>query len=77
MGRKKISSSDLIWLFHQRLKDYEDHPFHGISLAVIPTGKGGWDVITPQRLPKREPDLGIRVSAIAKQLKKLYTLAND
>jgi hypothetical protein len=52
----------------QKLKEYSDHPFHGIALAIIRGGKGEWGVITQRRLPKREPNLAKRVRAIEKQL---------
>ena len=74
MGRKRMSSLDLIWIFHERLKEYDDHPFHGVALAVIPTGNGDWTVAMPRKLPKREPDIGTRVGEIEKQLKKQYSL---
>jgi len=80
MGRKRISSSDLIWMFHERLRAYGDHPFHGIALAVIRSGNGDWEVITPKKLPSRilrKPDIATRISAIEKQLRKQYTLAAE
>jgi hypothetical protein len=72
---KKISSSDLIWMFHERLKEYDDHPFNGISLAIIPRGTSDWEVVAQRRLPKRKPDMATRISTIEKQLRKQYTLA--
>jgi hypothetical protein len=75
MARKRISSSDLIWIFHERLKEYDDHPFTGISLAVVPTGSGDWSVVMSRKMPSRKPDMATRIGAIAKQLQKQYTLA--
>ncbi|MDO8293391.1 MAG: hypothetical protein Q7T29_11095 [Gallionella sp.] len=40
MARKKISSTNLIWLFHEKLKDFDDYPLHGISIAIVPEDKG-------------------------------------
>ena len=77
MARKKILSSDLIWMFHEKLKEYDDHPFHGVPLAIVRGGNGSWSVVSPQRVPKREPDMKTRISAIEKQLQKLYTLAAE
>jgi hypothetical protein len=77
MARKCISCSDLIWMFHERLSMYPDNPFHGIALAVVPEGSGGWEVVTQKRLPtrvKRDPDLAARVRTIEKQLKQKYKL---
>src|SRR5713226_73816 len=36
MAKKKISSTDLIWIFHERLKAFDDHPLHGIPIAIVP-----------------------------------------
>lgn len=75
MARKRVSSSDLVWMFHERLKEYQDHPFHGISLAVIPGNNGEWIVVTQNRLPKREPAMVARIKKIEKQLRQEYVLA--
>jgi hypothetical protein len=77
MARRRISSSDLIWMFHERLKEYDDHPFTGVALAVIPIGNGEWAVAMTRRVPRRKPDMATRISAIEKQLQKQYTLAAE
>jgi hypothetical protein len=77
MARKKVSSSDLIWMFHQKLEEYSDHPFHGISLAIIRGGNGDWEVVTQKRLPKRDPDIASRIRAIEKGFRKQYTLVAE
>ena len=77
MARRRISSSDLIWMFHEKLVEYGDHPFRGISLAIIRGAKGDWEIVTQRKLPKREPDLTKRISTIKKQLQKQYTLAAE
>lgn len=75
--RKRISSADLIWMFHEKLKEYDDHPFSGVALAVIPDGNGDWTVAMQRRVPKRKPDMATRITAIEKQLQKQYTLAAE
>jgi hypothetical protein len=77
MARKRISSSNLIWMFHERLKEYEDHPFNGISLAIVPGINGEWTVVTQARVPKREPDLVSRIRKIEKKLRQEYMLAAE
>jgi hypothetical protein len=42
MSRKAISSTDLVWLFHQRLRESDDFPGLGISLAVVPAPDVGY-----------------------------------
>jgi hypothetical protein len=61
-------------MIHERLKEYDDNPFHGVSLAIVPSGGGEWTVVTQHKLPKREPDLATRISTIESQLRQQYTL---
>ena len=77
MAKKRISSSDLIWIIHERLKEYDDHPFNGVSFAVIPGSSGEWAVVTSKRVPKREPDMSVRIRKIEKQLRQEYMLAAE
>jgi hypothetical protein len=77
MARKRISSSDLIWILHERLKEYDDHPFHGVSLAVVPESNGDWTVVTQSRLPKRDPDLKVRLRSLERKLRQEYRLAAE
>jgi hypothetical protein len=77
MRRKTISNSDLIWMFHERLQEYGDHPFLGLALAIIRNGNGDWEVATQKKLPRRNPDLAKRLTAIEKELRKQYSLAAD
>ena len=77
MARKRVSSSDLIWIFHERLKEHDDHPFGGIAIAIIPSGDGEWSVAIPRRMPKRKPDMATRISIIEKQLQKQYLLTAE
>ena len=77
MATKAISSSDLIWIFHEKLKEYDDHPFFGVKLAVVPGGNGDWKVVTRRKLPSRKPDMAARISTIEKQLRKRYRLAAE
>jgi hypothetical protein len=77
MATKAISSSDLIWIFHEKLREYGDHPFHGIRLAVVRGDNGDWKVITQRKLPSRKPDMATRISTIERQLRKHYRLAAE
>jgi len=77
MARKRISSSDLVWMIHERLKEYGDHPFNGVSFAVIPGSKGDWTLVTQARVPKREPDMKVRIGKIEKPLRQEYMLTAE
>ena len=77
MAKKRISSSDLVWMFHEGLRAYNDHTYHGISLAIIRGEKGDWTVVTQRKLPKREPDMKVRIGKIEKKLRRQYSLAAE
>jgi hypothetical protein len=77
MATKAISSSDLIWIFHEKLREYGDHPINEIRLAIVRGDNGDWKVITQRKMPKRKPDMAIRISLIEKQLRRRYTLAAE
>ena len=75
MAKTKISSTDLIWIFHQKLQAFDDFPLHGIAIAIAPTENKGWKALTPQYYRKHGPRWAARIAAIEKQLRKEYTLA--
>ena len=77
MAKKRISNSDLIWAFHEKLRKYDDFSQYGISIGILHNGNGSWGVITERKLTKRKPDLAKRLSSIEKQLQKQYSLAAD
>ena len=77
MSRKRVSISDLIWMFHEKLREYGDNPFLGISLAIVRSGNGDWEVVAQRKLPRRKPDMATRLTAIEKELQKQYSLAAD
>jgi len=74
MAKKKISSTDLIWIFHERLKGFDDYPLHGISIAIVPVPSAGWTALTPKNLRLHRPLWENRVRAIEKELRKNYVL---
>jgi hypothetical protein len=76
MAKTKISSTDLVWIFHQELQAFDDFPLHGISIAIVPTADGGWEALTPSNVQARRPLWASRVEAIQKRLQKTYILAS-
>jgi hypothetical protein len=74
MAKKKISSTDLVWIFHQELQAFDDFPLHGISIAIVPTADAGWRALTPRNVQARRPLWASRVAAIQKRLQKTYIL---
>ena len=78
MARKRISGTDLIWMFHEELKEFGDYPLQGISLAILPQNKGEWTAVRPRNVRVRRAALwAARIDAIEKRLRKQYILAAD
>jgi hypothetical protein len=42
MAKKAISSTELIWIFHEKIKEFDDCPGLGLSIAIVPMPKVGW-----------------------------------
>jgi hypothetical protein len=78
MARTEISSTDLIALFSERLRDFSDCP-NGLAIAIVPTdaNNSGWTAVTNPGSRSRYPLCINRIEAIEKQLRKIYVLAKD
>lgn len=77
MAKKKVSSTDLIWQFHQKLRTFDDYPLHGISVALVPETKGDWRAITTRKVMRNRPVWVGRIQSIEKRLRKDYSLIAD
>jgi hypothetical protein len=77
MLRTKISSTDLNWIFQAKLKGFDDYPFHGIPIAIVPDPEHGWMAVMTQRDRKFRPEWVERIEVIQKQLQRSYALARD
>ena len=74
MAKKAISSTDLIWLFHERLREFHDFPQSGLSIAIVAAPDVGWTVLIDPRQQTRDPVRARRVRAIEKQFREMYAL---
>jgi hypothetical protein len=74
MAKNAISSTDLIWLFHERLRESHDYPQSGISIAIVPAPNVGWTVLIDPRQQTKHPIFARRVRAIQKQFREKYAL---
>ena len=77
MLRTKISSTDLNWIFQEKLKSFDDYPFHGIPIAIVPDSEHGWMAVMTQRDRKFRPQWIERIEVIQKDLQRAYVLARD
>jgi hypothetical protein len=74
MAKKAISSTDLIWLFHERLREFHDYPQSGLSIAIVPAPDVGWTVLIDPRLQTKYSVWARRIRAIQKQFREMYAL---
>jgi hypothetical protein len=74
MAKKAISSTDLIWLFHERLREFDDYPKSGLSIAIAPEPNVGWTVLLDPRQQTKHPACARRVRALQKQFREMYDL---
>jgi hypothetical protein len=74
MAKTKISSTDLVWKFHEELQAFDDFPLHGIPIAIVPTANAGWRALTSRNVRTGRPIWASRVEAIQNRLQKKYTL---
>jgi hypothetical protein len=75
LAKTKISSTDLIWIFREKLLSFDDCPL-AIPIAIVPSDES-WTAVTAQRVRKEHPNCFKRIEQIQKQLREVYVLAKD
>jgi len=78
MARTRISSTDLTALIAERLQRFSGCP-DGFAIAVIPDDaqESGWSVVMNAAKRRRHPSCVRRIETMAKQLRRVYILAED
>ncbi len=74
MAKVRIASSDLAWVFTQKLKEFDECNPH-VAVAIIPS-KGGWIAVTDKKQADKFPHCAKRVEQIQRELRKTYVLNN-
>ena len=72
MARTRLSSTELAWIFTQRLREFDLIT----SVATVPS-KEGWTAVTNRRTGGKAGLRAKRVAIIQRELRKIYTLAKD
>jgi hypothetical protein len=75
LPKKRISSTDLIWIFREKLSSFAECP-ESIKIAVVPSNEG-WTVVMAPHERNRRPHCVKRIAEIQKQLREVYVLARD
>jgi hypothetical protein len=76
MAKTRISSTDLAWIFQEKLNAFDGCP-PAVSIAIVPTGDDGWAAVTTARVRAAYPLCARRIEQIQKQLRGIYVLAED
>jgi hypothetical protein len=74
MAKKVISSTELIWISHEKIKKYDDCPAQRLSITIVPTPDVGWSVLMSAKQRTTHPLCAKRVEAIQRQLREMYGL---
>jgi hypothetical protein len=74
MAKKAISSTELIWIFHEKIKELDDCPAHGMSIAIVPMPDVGWSALISPKQRSAYPGCAKRVETIQTLLREKYVL---
>ena len=72
MAKKRISSTDLAWIFKERLKE-TGACGSAIPIAIVPI-ESGWLAVTDKTLIKRFPRCANQIERLQAELRKIYVL---
>ena len=75
MTKTKISSTDLAWIFRERLSSFDDR-FKVAPIAIVPN-KHGWEVLTSRSYLTAQPQAAKRIKQIQRELQAVYRLTPD
>jgi hypothetical protein len=75
MAKTKISSTDLIWVFTEKLRSFGDCA-PTVCIAIVPA-EDGWRAITSRKDLHAHPLCAKRIERVQKQLRQIYVLAKD
>jgi hypothetical protein len=74
VAKNKISSTDLLWIFREKLSSFDER-FKVAPIAIVPS-EDGWEVVT-HRYRNAAPELTKRIAQIQTELRAVYRLARD
>jgi hypothetical protein len=75
MKKTKASNDELIWMIHERLKEFHDHPQQAvIPIAIVPRSGGDWSALMSNRRQSRREVWAGRIAAIERDLRKSFAL---
>jgi len=75
MAKTKISNADLVWVFTERLRSFNECAAP-ISIAIVPN-KDSWTAIASRGDRIAHPRCAKRIEQVHKELREIYILAKD
>jgi hypothetical protein len=75
MAKIEISSTELVWIFHEKLKAFKDCP-PNVPIAIVPSPDVGWTAVMSAKSRTRHPHCARRVEAVQKQFRGIYVLVD-
>jgi hypothetical protein len=75
MAKIWISSTELVWVFHQRLEAFDDSSKQ-VPIAIVPVPDVGWMALMSAKSRTQNPHWARRVEDIQKQLREIYVLSD-
>jgi hypothetical protein len=75
MAKTKISSTDLCWVFTERLRSFDDCG-PGVSVAIVPS-EDGWRAVASRKDRHAHPLCAKCIERVQKELREIYVLAKD
>jgi hypothetical protein len=73
MAKIRVSSTELVWIFHETLKSFDDCS-PTTSIAIVPSRDVGWMAVMSARSRTHNPLCARRVEAVQKELREIYIL---
>ena len=70
MATTSISSTELLWIFREKLSSFGDG-FKDAPIAIVPS-KDGWEVVTSHRYRNAELQLAKCIAKIQAELRPVY-----
>jgi hypothetical protein len=75
MAKTKVSATELIWIFQERLRSSVDCA-SGTYVAIVPS-KDGWAAVMNARRRNEYPLCAKRIEKPQKELRDVYVLTKD
>jgi hypothetical protein len=74
--KKKVSSSELAWIFVERLSEFRDCP-PGVAVAIVPDQDSGWVAVTEKPNGRTKSIPLERFEEVVRSLRRAYQLQDD